>query len=655
LSLANKKLIGNQPTIKFLDVFYTIKGGDMKLKQKMILVISVILLIGFSSVVFISYEYSKSNIIDLMTKRQVELTKYTTKYIDEFMSSRFNISKAVASDLAKLDEYATNDKIREYLLQASASGGDMYTYVGYEKDGAMIRYNKQDTMPQDGYDPRVRPWYKAAKESKKIGITKPYADATTGEMTVTIYVPMIGNTGELIGVFGADLGIKDISSTVLNVDIDKKGYAILVGDGGDFIATPDEDMIGKKSPIASEIMTNSNKSGLLHYNNKGVDEIVAFEFIPSTNWILAVIVNKKSAFEAAYNQLIIFEIIGVVFSIVGVIALFFILSLFLKPTEKLTNFMSNFNNDFTKQLEHKSKDEIGIMAEALNIMMSNIQDVIKKAKRSTKENQEIGDELNASADKLLQNLSVSHIHIEKVSTLAKDVGQNLDTTEEMAISTTEDLQKTQEILRKFVNNLNIAIKMIIDSSEKQSQLGSSMDTLTEQAGQIKEVITIISDIAEQTNLLALNAAIEAARAGEHGRGFAVVADEVRKLAERTQKSLSEISSVTNMITQNISDMNTEIRSVSDSIMDATNKTKEITDNANETSTKLSDTIEISSQVVHKNTYIARRTKELLSEMDEIIELSRKDKDFGDSVKTIADKLDKKSNELLQEVERFKTE
>ena len=627
----------------------------MKLKQKMSIMLSVVLVVGFAFLIAISYSYSKSNLIELMTKRQTDLTQYTAKYINEFLNTRYNISKAVAKDISTLGEYANNEDIRGYLLNASAAGGDMYTYVGYEKDGAMIRYNRKDSMPTDGYDPRKRPWYQDAKKSMKVGITKPYKDSTTGAMTVTIYVPMLKNNGDLLGVFGADLTLKDVVDTILNVDIDKKGYASMIGMEGNYIADPNNSLIGKKSAFFDKLKTHNQDAGLIDYEGGRTDKIISYEKIPVTSWYLTVTIDHDKAYEEAYKQMLIFIAIGLVVSLIGVGILFFILKIFLKPIGTLTDFMTDFNNDFTKKMYIDSKDEIGMMSRALNNMIENIQDVVKKAKLSTVENQKIGDSLNTSAKDLLDNLSMSHVHIEKVGDLANDVGKNLDINEEMAISTTEDLSKTQVILKNFVNNLNTAIDRIIESSEKQNQLSSTMSELTSQATQVKEVITIISDIAEQTNLLALNAAIEAARAGEHGRGFAVVADEVRKLAERTQKSLGEINTVINIITQNINDMDSEIKNVSTGIGEVAEQTKGIRENADETSTKLDDTIKISSDVVHKNTYIAQRTKELIEEMKGIIELSKKDKEFGNSVEDMASALNEKSQQLLSEMNRFKTE
>jgi methyl-accepting chemotaxis protein len=158
------------------------------------------------------------------------------------------------------------------------------------------------------------------------------------------------------------------------------------------------------------------------------------------------------------------------------------------------------------------------------------------------------------------------------------------------------------------NNTNsIASQSVIAAQHGGEAVTETLSAMN----QIAEKISIIEDIAYQTNILALNASIEAARAGSHGRGFSVVADEVRKLAERTQKSLSEISLNVNMITQNVSDIAEQTSKTAEEMYETSASAQSLSENAQDTKGKLSNTTTLSSDVMHKSTSLLPVQKSLL--------------------------------------------
>ncbi len=311
------------------------------------------------------------------------------------------------------------------------------------------------------------------------------------------------------------------------------------------------------------------------------------------------------------------------------------------------------NLDLTCEIIVEGKDEISQISQAIHTMITAFKETVNKAKDVSNATSVESQKLNSVVDELTKNGEVADIKTTNVNTLVTEIGERLDAVEEASITVTEDLDNTFNILDSFVTKLDSVVIAIEEGSEHQDELVQKVSSLTEQARNIKDVLAIISDIADQTNLLALNAAIEAARAGEHGRGFAVVADEVRKLAERTQKSLSEISANVNLITQNVVEISEETDKTSQNMRNISDSAQEIISDSKETKDNLAVTTDKSKDVMHQSTYIATKTKELIDNMDEIIELSDKNVQHRTKVEDSVTALSNDAIKLQDELSKFK--
>lgn len=279
--------------------------------------------------------------------------------------------------------------------------------------------------------------------------------------------------------------------------------------------------------------------------------------------------------------------------------------------------LSSGDGDLTRKMEIKSEDEIGQASSAFNRFIDKVRTTVSMAKSSSNENASVANELSSTA------LEVGK-RAENTSLIVNDTNQmSLALKEELSLSLQKAKQSEAEIARAHTTLTNaknqiIALAQQVESSATtEVELARQMTQLSNDADQVKGVLTVISDIADQTNLLALNAAIEAARAGEHGRGFAVVADEVRNLAERTQKSLTEINATINVIVQAINDASEHMSTNSQSMEGLTKIASEVEEKIHETVMIMDDATLSSERTVHDYINTGSKIDEIVAKIDQV--------------------------------------
>jgi methyl-accepting chemotaxis protein len=354
-------------------------------------------------------------------------------------------------------------------------------------------------------------------------------------------------------------------------------------------------------------------------------------------------------------QISIAMILASVF-MVFVFALFFKKELFL-TIEKLTEVakdLASGKGDLTKRLDIKGEDELSHATGYIDVFITKIQETVSAAKTASRQSVDAGTTLNSLADGIKNGIEEQNRMTKSSNTKIAEIQSKLNESEEAAITTTEDLEATAIVLHEMIDTLSTVIHSINGASEKQVELSSRLDQLNQEGEQVKSILAVINDIADQTNLLALNAAIEAARAGEHGRGFAVVADEVRKLAERTQSSLREIDSTINVLLQAIGDTTAMMLDNSKEMTHIADEANIVQAKTSDTRTRMDSTVQISGHSSQLATVIAHKTKSLVSDMQNVTTLAEKNTKAIGEVSSIAHNLTSSAEDLENRLGEFKS-
>ena len=448
-----------------------------------------------------------------------------------------------------LNNVAGRPDTLQFLELAQKSGDFFVTYLGFA-DGKSIFSDGWDAAKEDPtYKVIERDWYVLAAKEKRAVITPPYVDADTKKLMLTVAAPHIEN-GSLKGVAAGDIMVTDLVKIVLSQPVRGGGYFFIIDKSGTVIAHPNADLTLKPitdiapSLTPDEIAQIYPTAKVEDAQVNGKQSLVALREIKENGWLIGVAVDKSAILQPV--NMLMYSILGsslLVFLLVTIFASM-LLKRMLNGLFLLKNAMVEIaqgDGDLTLRLPAKGRDEIALTARAFNSFVEKLNVLFKG--------------LNSDASSVIADVNKANTLVLKVSESSQQISNasesNTAAVKQMMTSIGQiadnargvdhEIRRTSNELSNSSGQMNLLAKGMENTASSIRDLESLLHSLTKRSDEIHGFTKVIREIADQTNLLALNAAIEAARAGEQGRGFAVVADEVRKLAERTTEATGSIA------------------------------------------------------------------------------------------------------------------
>jgi len=627
----------------------------MTAKTKLILSIAILFTIVIFSISTIGFINFKSSSVENYSNQLNNQAFLISKTVEQNIDRYFTLLNMVAEQLPiDRDGNIDEEKTIEEVTRIKATLKVLNSYIG-TKNGQTYSANKQGIIPNFNAKELKREWYTRVFAGEKAIITTPYTSAS-GNLVMALGVPVI-RAGKVVAVLCVNIPVDRITQLIKGLSTENQVYA--TRSDGFILASKYPENIGNNlfSIIPSFKQHKTTVTTGHNYEFEGTEYFVASAQIDALGWKIWAWdsqerINLSSNENLMYTSMLAFSLLVISLTIIYfiVIKLMYIpIGGEPKDIEKLLNAISQGNLACAPAATNK---DTGVYAEILK-MTNNLRSIVESINTSAEHVNVSSEKLSVSTQEVNNSSSDQMMRLEQAATAMHEMTITVDEVARNAVEasaaadqTNEDAMQGTHIVHAMDDNIDLLLGSI-------GKVVSVTDKLKKETEGIGSILDVIDSISEQTNLLALNAAIEAARAGEHGRGFAVVADEVRNLATKTKESTNEIQTMIQRL-QLESNNSVELMNV---IVDDAENTKGKSSEASQALTSIQNSITVIQDMNCQIATAAEQQTHVASEINESVvainDLAKSTHETSSNNKDVAGHLNSVSLSLKESVVTFK--